>query len=105
MHTSEKTRNYLINLGIKVFFTAPYGVSISFFLNPSKYNVSPIEMLFSRMKATNLNPSIKPTGKKAFKTVVDLLQQRALQVSPATIIMLWRHVIVSWFDCLYFKRI
>ena len=62
-------------------------------------------MFFSRMKATNLNPSIKPTGKKAFKTVVDLLQQRALQVSPATIIMLWRHVIVCWFDCLYFKRI
>jgi hypothetical protein len=26
-------------------------------------------------------------------------------VSPATIIMLWRHVIVCWFDCLYFKRI
>jgi hypothetical protein len=30
-------------------------------------------MFFSRMKATNLNPSIKPTGRKAFKTVVELL--------------------------------
>lgn len=32
MHTSEKTRNYLVNLGIKVFFTAPYGVSTSLLL-------------------------------------------------------------------------
>ena len=75
MHTSEKTRNYLTNLGIKVFFTAPYGVSISISLTYLyQYNISPIEMFFSRMKSTNLNPSILPTGKKAFKTVVGLLQ-------------------------------
>ena len=32
IHTCEKTRSYLTNLGLKVFFTAPYGVSTSLFL-------------------------------------------------------------------------
>ena len=27
MHVAKETRNFMTNLGIRVFFTAPYGVS------------------------------------------------------------------------------
>ena len=32
MHVAKETRNYMTNLGIKVFITAPYGVSSSLLL-------------------------------------------------------------------------
>ena len=35
MHVAKETRNFVTNLGIRVFFTAPYGVSILLTLTPN----------------------------------------------------------------------
>ena len=52
-HRSAETRNYLANMGVKTIISGPYG-----------YEIAPIEMFFSQLKSTNLNPEGMRTGKK-----------------------------------------
>ena len=52
-HRSAETRNYLANMGVKTMISGPYG-----------YEIAPVEMLFSGIKLTNLNPDLIRTGKK-----------------------------------------
>ena len=52
-HRSSETRNFLANMGIKTMISGPYG-----------YEIAPVEMLFSGIKSTNLNPDLIRTGKK-----------------------------------------
>ena len=52
-HTGERAVAAIRQLEIPVMFLPPYA-----------YSVAPIEKLFARLKATNLNPEGKPTGKK-----------------------------------------
>ena len=52
-HRSSETRNFLANMGIKTMISGPYG-----------YEIAPVEMLFSGIKLTNLNPDLIRTGKK-----------------------------------------
>ena len=52
-HRSSETRNFLSNMKVKAMISGPYG-----------YDIAPVEMLFSALKSTNLNPELIPTGKK-----------------------------------------
>ena len=52
-HRSAETRNYLANMGVRAMISGPYG-----------YDIAAIEMLFSGIKSTNLNPDLIRTGKK-----------------------------------------
>ena len=52
-HTSGVTRECYKKLGCRVCLTAPYS-----------YETSPIELYFSQLKKTNLNPTRGKTGKR-----------------------------------------
>ena len=52
-HTGEEIREYLLKLGLKVIWSAPYC-----------YDSAPIELLFAGLKLGELNATRKPTGKK-----------------------------------------
>ena len=52
-HSSGETRNFLSNIGVKTMISGPYG-----------YDIAPVEMFFSGIKSTNLNPELIRTGKK-----------------------------------------
>ena len=52
-HISEEVQKQLSNLKIPVIFTGAYS-----------YDACPIELLFSQLKSTELNPDGLPTGTK-----------------------------------------
>jgi hypothetical protein len=52
-HISDEVQQQLSGLGIPVIFTGPYS-----------YDACPIELLFSQLKSTELNPEGLPTGTK-----------------------------------------
>ena len=52
-HRSAEKRNFLANMGIRAMVSGPHG-----------YDIAPVEMLFSGIKSTNLNPDLIRTGKK-----------------------------------------
>ena len=64
-HQSPATFDALRKMRIPLMLIAPHG-----------YNVAPIELLFSAIKRTNLNPQQLPTGREHFLNVVRMIVTR-----------------------------
>ena len=64
-HQSPITFEALKKMRIPLMLIAPHG-----------YNVAPIEMLFSAIKRTNLNPGGLATGREHFLNVVRMIVSR-----------------------------
>ena len=52
-------------------------------LGPHSYNAAPCELYFARFKAADINPREVKAGKKHFKNVVELVVNRAKEISRA----------------------
>ena len=72
------------------------------FVGPHGYSASPIELLFSLLKATNLNEAGLPLGKANFRNVVQTVLQRARQIDKRTLLLLWHHCYQKAFEYLVY---
>ena len=64
-HQSGATFEVLKKMRVPLMLIAPHG-----------YNVAPIEMLFSAIKRSNLNPEGLATGREHFLNVVRMIASR-----------------------------
>ena len=62
-----------------------------------------MELYFSAVKRTDINPRHYPTTKEHFPTIVDLVIKRCLQISQQQVVMNWHHCIMNVFKFLVFK--
>ena len=44
--------------------------------HPHGYNVSPVELVFAALKATQMNPENMKTGKSSFENIVYIVMRR-----------------------------
>ena len=75
------------------------------FCGPHGYDGSPIELLFSLLKSTDMNPEHLPLGKTSFNNVVSMVVERARQLKKSHLLLLWHHALKSAFEYLVFKSL
>ena len=64
-HVSSDSLQFYRDLDLPIMLNPPHG-----------YNVSPVELVFAALKATQLNPENMKTGKSSFENIVYIVMRR-----------------------------
>ena len=91
-HTSPRTKSLLETLKIPLMFLGPYS-----------YDMAPAELLFARLKSSDLDPGEVAVGKKNFPNVVSLVVASVSKIPKALVVMMWHHVLLEAFNYLVLK--
>ena len=91
-HNSMKTKSLLETLKIPLMMLGPYS-----------YDMAPAELLFARLKLSDLHPGEVAVGKKNFSNVVSLVIESVRKIPKAYILMMWHHVVLEAFNYLILK--
>ena len=91
-HKSARTRSLLETLKIPLMHLGAYS-----------YDMAPAELLFARLKTSDLHPDEVAVGKKNFANVVSMVVESVSNIPKALVIMMWHHVILEAFNFLLLK--
>ena len=91
-HKSPRTRSLLEILKIPLMHLGAYS-----------YDMTPSELLFARLKTSDLHPGEVSVGKKNFANVVSIVVESISKIPKALVVMMWHHVILEAFNYLVLK--
>ena len=70
---------------------------------PYAYDSSSNEIWFAIFKRGCINPGGKPTGRKAFKDVINMILLQASTIDRSLVILFWRKALLGLYNYLDFK--
>jgi len=91
-HTSLRTQSLLEKLKVPMMQLGPYS-----------YDIAPAELLFARLKTSDLHPGEIAVGKKNFANVVNIVVESISKIPKAIVLMMWHHVLLEAFNFLLLK--
>jgi len=91
-HSSQKIRSLLETLKIPLMYFGAYS-----------YDMAPAELLFARLKTSDLHAGEITVGKKNFTNVVNIVVESLSKIPKALIVMMWHHVLLEAFNYLVLK--
>ena len=91
-HTAGRTKSLLETLKIPLLFLGPYS-----------YDMAPAELLFAKLKSSDLHPGEIKVGKSNFANVVQLAVESMRKIPKDSILMMWHHVLLEAFNYLLLR--
>ena len=70
------------------------------YLGAYSYDMAPAELLFARLKRSDLHPGEVAVGKKNFPNLVSIVVESISKIPKPLIVMMWHHVLLEAFNYL-----